>query len=1595
MFSRLWGFVQSITSKRPSSEEAPPAKRARVQTSVDSNAPESENARPATALASQASGPAVEYKLVLLGDAGVGKTCFVKRHVTGEFVKKYRPTEGCEMKKLKISTSRGPVLFQVWDTAGQDHLAGLRDGYFIGAQCAMVFFDVTKRESHQNLAKWVTDLRKVAGEIPVVVVGNKVDAPGRVVKAQEGSVIMRKLKVQYYDLSVRTRFNTEVPLLFLSRRLLGDSSLRLTPEAGSRPPEPILPSAAEQRRAARELADALNVAINDSDDVPSTASESQQPQSREPSEAAKGAWLRARMEVLCRCDAIAGRRSPTGQLAAVALEAPTRTANATTELGRQRQLVAEVEVLSVARHPKEQELQLLQVSDPDFPSSPPLPVVAEAGKWKAGDRALLVQVGSRVPRGLAKFEGAFRALAGQALAQTQGAMEGPLSFKGEASVGFLISNDTERVDEVEPLQALQSRVALELAFCGDDFRGSLGSDASVEAAVRAALLQVGVVPPLQKPPFQRLSRTDAGVHARSFRLVVPLLRVQASDLQADGRCPGLQAALNRRLPNSLRILEVARVPYMADIPSACVAREYRYYLPRSLMGPGAGDVDPAVERRLALALQCCQGRWPFLNFTKPELYRALEENLRSTPETERWLRELYGHRRRRRERGYPPDNRVADLPALLPVPEEGRDLTVREVRVCELLPEPVTATDSTQELLCVRLVGEGFLNSMVRLIVGSCCAVARGVLPITELKAALAAEQVVDLSEFVAPAAGLVLYQQHFDEEKIPWLPLDRSAEEGEAFFRDAILSRVERAWGKTRSLGPWYQPSPEAVVVGTPVNGAEHICFERDVEHVRPGNWIHTGQGRGAYEKIEDMQFVGQGRGSWDRERLPVYGWRCNICCLCFCGLLLLAVIVSLLMGIFWRQWTFAADHRPHSDALQIQFDCALDYFHWETVWTDEKKAFCCSQLGKGCAVTTQAPAFDCDAAYDNWHAAWSKAKKVHCCATEQKGCTGDDCYDGDQDTWTDPKRTWCCEKHALGCPKDDYDCRAGVTNWRHGWSESKKYFCCKKYDVACPDSVVYDCSSGIPIHWPSAKQEAPEVVSSYTDKADSPAPLAELSELRTAVTQDPSASRVPSKWSRLQHMRHLEVDAEILRGIPLQVSLRALGELWRRSPVDLPEEARRGLYDLAAPVEGFDVFLSHTWMSPGRYKVLNLLFQAGWKQVLLSQSLFVMAGMVLSLLRWLPLPFVLPPEFEEYSHLESPFFPWCLVMAFVGSSLGLMLTPYFPALCGWHPVCFLDVVSIHQVDKELMERGIYGLGGFLRVSRELRVLWSAPYLSRLWCVFELAAYRMANPSGRIVVSPIFVEVGALVTILFTYFVAILFSLVFVLSWQEVGRVMTYVIALVPLILLLHLMRRNLMSKHRLMSDLRLFDLEKAYCRTDFDREFIHRAIIEWYGSKEAFTQYVRGPLREELLRSTKSAFPLRYLFMVTAVTFSASLDSLVALWLGGMTWEVVLSEFVGNSIGFHLGYFLGLLNFVVYLCDRFAAPKCSGVLLDYLQSVVMFLVFFGLYYLGQVVNRRAYTTSLWSAVIWASAALLWAGLSLRLFQNRGCCKADKTPRS
>lgn len=81
------------------------------------------------------------FKCVLVGDGGTGKTTFVKRHLTGEFEKKYVATLGVEVHPLVFHTNRGPIRFNVWDTAGQEKFGGLRDGYYIQViRCAYIYF---------------------------------------------------------------------------------------------------------------------------------------------------------------------------------------------------------------------------------------------------------------------------------------------------------------------------------------------------------------------------------------------------------------------------------------------------------------------------------------------------------------------------------------------------------------------------------------------------------------------------------------------------------------------------------------------------------------------------------------------------------------------------------------------------------------------------------------------------------------------------------------------------------------------------------------------------------------------------------------------------------------------------------------------------------------------------------------------------------------------------------------------------------------------------------------------------------------------------------------------------------------------------------------------------------------------------------------------------------------------------------------------------------------------------------------------------------------------------------------------------------------
>ncbi|KAJ7143298.1 GTP-binding nuclear protein [Mycena crocata] len=176
------------------------------------------------------------FKLVLIGDGGTGKTTFVKRHLTGEFEKRYNATMGVEVHPVTFATNYGTICFDVWDTAGQEKFGGLRDGYYVQGQCGIIMFDVTSRITYKNVPDWHRDLQRVCENIPIVLCGNKIDVKERKVKAS-AVTFHRKKNLLYVEMSAKSNYNFEKPFLWLGRKLTGNPNLNFVAEVALAPAE--------------------------------------------------------------------------------------------------------------------------------------------------------------------------------------------------------------------------------------------------------------------------------------------------------------------------------------------------------------------------------------------------------------------------------------------------------------------------------------------------------------------------------------------------------------------------------------------------------------------------------------------------------------------------------------------------------------------------------------------------------------------------------------------------------------------------------------------------------------------------------------------------------------------------------------------------------------------------------------------------------------------------------------------------------------------------------------------------------------------------------------------------------------------------------------------------------------------------------------------------------------------------------------------------------------------------------------------------------------------------------------------------------------
>ncbi|MCL4124544.1 UNVERIFIED_CONTAM: hypothetical protein GTU68_045696, partial [Idotea baltica] len=94
------------------------------------------------------------FKIVIIGDSGVGKTNLLSRFVDGTFSIDSRPTIGVEFATKTTSIEDKTIKNQIWDTAGQERFRAITNAYYRGAQGAIIVYDLTKQRTFENIAKW-------------------------------------------------------------------------------------------------------------------------------------------------------------------------------------------------------------------------------------------------------------------------------------------------------------------------------------------------------------------------------------------------------------------------------------------------------------------------------------------------------------------------------------------------------------------------------------------------------------------------------------------------------------------------------------------------------------------------------------------------------------------------------------------------------------------------------------------------------------------------------------------------------------------------------------------------------------------------------------------------------------------------------------------------------------------------------------------------------------------------------------------------------------------------------------------------------------------------------------------------------------------------------------------------------------------------------------------------------------------------------------------------------------------------------------------------------------------------------------------------
>ncbi|XP_030574399.1 ras-related protein Rab-15-like [Archocentrus centrarchus] len=162
------------------------------------------------------------FRLLMLGDSGVGKTCMLRRFTESDFDSSHISTIGIDFKMKTLEVDGTKVRVQIWDTAGQERYQTITKQYYRRAQGIIFVYDIADKQSFKHIGKWVSDVDEcIAQKVETILVGNKCDdAVRRQVTKKQGTKLAESYGMPFFETSASANINVNEAFIRLTELVL-------------------------------------------------------------------------------------------------------------------------------------------------------------------------------------------------------------------------------------------------------------------------------------------------------------------------------------------------------------------------------------------------------------------------------------------------------------------------------------------------------------------------------------------------------------------------------------------------------------------------------------------------------------------------------------------------------------------------------------------------------------------------------------------------------------------------------------------------------------------------------------------------------------------------------------------------------------------------------------------------------------------------------------------------------------------------------------------------------------------------------------------------------------------------------------------------------------------------------------------------------------------------------------------------------------------------------------------------------------------------------------------------------------------------------